>query len=478
MKWKVMLVFIVLLFCQNIYSQSITWQRTYDGPYVVDYGYEVLSALNNEFYLVGYLSNANDYAYVLKINAFGDTLWSRSIFAGNNGRVYSAANSTDGGCVFVIQQSDSLKIAKIDPAGNFVWVKGMNIPATIWEIKLVSDGGFLACGNQSLEGFIVKYNSIGDVVWYRQYQGGSGKSFQSVIEKVGEGYVLTGDVDLRPTIDSSKTLLTKIDYTGNVITEKYFGADKYSLGIKVVETNSNILIGGNCRYNELENRIFVLKLSQTFGLLQTLVFPISTYTDEFFDDFEVINSNRYVICNRLDTNQPIFQTHAKVRILDSNFNITHNWLSPSYGYSSFTSVIPLVNGDLIFGGTFEYYSVWTERGFDYYAARTDSNLNTSPFPPIGITSNSSIVPSEYFLCQNYPNPFNPETMIKYDIPKDAVVKVKVYDILGKQVFGLDEFKKAGSYELKFDGTNLASGIFFYSVEANGFKETKKMVLLK
>ncbi len=92
--------------------------------------------------------------------------------------------------------------------------------------------------------------------------------------------------------------------------------------------------------------------------------------------------------------------------------------------------------------------------------------------------NNTLSPRRFTLYQNYPNPFNPATMIKYDIPKDAVVKVKVYDILGKQVFGLDEFKKAGSYEVRFDGENLASGMYFYSVEANGFKETKKMVLLK
>lgn len=95
-----------------------------------------------------------------------------------------------------------------------------------------------------------------------------------------------------------------------------------------------------------------------------------------------------------------------------------------------------------------------------------------------VISHSNSIPYFSKLYQNYPNPFNPSTMIKYDMPKDAVVEIKIYDILGKQVFGLDEFKKAGSYEVRFDGTNLASGMYFYSVEFNGFKETKKMVLLK
>ncbi len=90
----------------------------------------------------------------------------------------------------------------------------------------------------------------------------------------------------------------------------------------------------------------------------------------------------------------------------------------------------------------------------------------------------SIVPKTYKLFQNYPNPFNPTTTIKYEIPKDAEVTIKVYDLLGREVFSINEYKKAGSYEVKFDGSNLASGMYFYSFEVNRYKDTKKMVLLK
>lgn len=94
-------------------------------------------------------------------------------------------------------------------------------------------------------------------------------------------------------------------------------------------------------------------------------------------------------------------------------------------------------------------------------------------------------PKTYKLLQNYPNPFNPVTNIKYEIPKDANVTIKVYDLLGREVFSITEFKKAGGYEVKFDGSNLASGMYLYSLEVRqagsstiGFKDTKKMVLLK
>ena len=88
------------------------------------------------------------------------------------------------------------------------------------------------------------------------------------------------------------------------------------------------------------------------------------------------------------------------------------------------------------------------------------------------------IPKRFALHQNYPNPFNPVTKIKYDIPKDELISLKVFDILGREVFSMSEFRKAGNYETVFDGSLLASGVYFYSLDANEFKQTKKMLLLK
>ena len=86
---------------------------------------------------------------------------------------------------------------------------------------------------------------------------------------------------------------------------------------------------------------------------------------------------------------------------------------------------------------------------------------------------------EYDLSQNYPNPFNPSTTIKYQIPKDGIVTLKVYDILGSEVVTLvNEEKVAGKYEVNFDASRLASGVYLYRIKVNDFYSTKKMVFLK
>jgi hypothetical protein len=85
----------------------------------------------------------------------------------------------------------------------------------------------------------------------------------------------------------------------------------------------------------------------------------------------------------------------------------------------------------------------------------------------------------YALDQNFPNPFNPTTHIKYQIPKAGNVVLKVYDILGSEIAKLvDEFKETGRYEVAFDASNLASGVYIYRLNVNDYNNVKKMVLLK
>ncbi len=88
-------------------------------------------------------------------------------------------------------------------------------------------------------------------------------------------------------------------------------------------------------------------------------------------------------------------------------------------------------------------------------------------------------PRTFVLSQNYPNPFNPTTQIKYWVPEQSYVSLKVYDLLGQEVATLFEgIRQPGNYEAKFDGSRLASGVYFYQLRANSFVETKRFMLLK
>ena len=101
---------------------------------------------------------------------------------------------------------------------------------------------------------------------------------------------------------------------------------------------------------------------------------------------------------------------------------------------------------------------------------------------IGIRNVSTEIPAKYYLGQNYPNPFNPSTDIRFQIPLSGEVSLKVYDISGKEVEVLVNDKlEAGEYIVRFDAGqygSLASGVYFYRLQAGDFSDTRKLILLK
>lgn len=101
------------------------------------------------------------------------------------------------------------------------------------------------------------------------------------------------------------------------------------------------------------------------------------------------------------------------------------------------------------------------------------------FENSNIQNTTNSIPSEFGLMQNYPNPFNPTTTIQYNLPSAGVVKIKIYNIQGREITTLlNEFKNAGSYSINFDGTNFSSGVYYYRIESNEFSQTKRMLLIK
>jgi hypothetical protein len=124
------------------------------------------------------------------------------------------------------------------------------------------------------------------------------------------------------------------------------------------------------------------------------------------------------------------------------------------------------NGNVYVTGTSSGFS-----GIDYLTVKYSQ--------PIGITPISTEVPEGFSLGQNYPNPFNPKTNVRIQMPKSGNVKLTVFDITGKEVkVPVSEYLAAGTYNIDFDASFLASGTYFYRMETVGFADVKKMILIK
>ena len=96
-----------------------------------------------------------------------------------------------------------------------------------------------------------------------------------------------------------------------------------------------------------------------------------------------------------------------------------------------------------------------------------------------IDENLVSTPTAFRLFQNYPNPFNPNTTIRYEIPDQGIVTLKLYDVLGREVSTLvNQNKSPGNYEIKFNGTSFSSGVYLYVLQVGRFVDIKKMLLMK
>ena len=128
------------------------------------------------------------------------------------------------------------------------------------------------------------------------------------------------------------------------------------------------------------------------------------------------------------------------------------------------------SGTLVGSGTY----VMPDSLNEFTAARVYLTYNNATDVEI---ENST--PEYYNLSQNYPNPFNPSTKIQYSIPSNQIVQLKIYDILGKEITTLvNKEQSAGTYEVNFNANNLTSGIYFYTIKAGNYTDTKSMILMK
>jgi hypothetical protein len=197
--------------------------------------------------------------------------------------------------------------------------------------------------------------------------------------------------------------------------------------------------------------------------------------------YDIINSSKFYRIEGLpnEFSFGVAYEDEDTKWVACNYNLFKfkNGLQSSFRHGFDLSYIGVIEID-------KYGNKWLASQYDWYNSgimvfREGGVILTS------IKDDDKNLSFNYNLSQNYPNPFNPSTTIKYSIPVETMhassehVILKVYDLLGREVAVLvNEAKQPSNYEVKFDGTNLPSGVYFYQLTAGDFVQTKKMVLLR
>ncbi len=192
---------------------------------------------------------------------------------------------------------------------------------------------------------------------------------------------------------------------------------------------------------------------------------INGNVNDISPDFTLTGNNNQVVADNIQTHTVNAGQLSEVR---KQFSISLTGLNNLQNIKASVNLAGLIPKPGVFaslGHIYDYRSLLST------AKQQSGNLT------------SSIEIKDYFL-QNYPNPFNPTTIIHYEIPNDGLVTLKIYDELGREVKTLvNQYQNKGKYDINFNASNLASGVYFYQLHAStgsaqSFISTKKLILLK
>jgi hypothetical protein len=449
---------------RDCYSQ-FTWQKTYRSPVVNgdDEAFDGCFADGSNFYAVGSAALGPPYLFVLKVDQFGDTVWTRTF---DDGRLLSVTPSGDYGCVFTGLRGSPFSI-KMSSAGNIIWDLTYN-NSEAHDITITNDSGFILCAG-IFTGYVCKIDTAGNLQWERNYTGVPLELY-TVELAIDGGYILGG----RKYVSGNwNAYLLKIDGAGNILWEKTY---VYEGSVKAIAKKDNGYVFISSVYVSPALRTVTLKTDIAGNLLLADTLLNNSLWDSY-PSIVGINNNKFIVSFHSDIPMTPIKG-SRIISIDSNLQVINELLlRPDTNSLNVYKVIKAPGStidDILCIGSAEPNSLGD---LDVYIARIDSSLNIPP--PISVTNLSNEIPGSFELFQNYPNPFNPTTNIKFSIPERSLVTVKIYNILGSEIKTLIYADMpAGNYSAQWNASGTASGIYFVVMQSGAVKLTKKMALLK
>lgn len=430
----------------NSGSGAQLWIQRYNTPVNgEDKAFGITVDRVNNIYVTGYITQLGTGAdiYTIKYKSTdGQPIWGQTIINPNinsEDRAFGIVVDSLGNNVYLCGylQNDTtgfdFTVASYDSTGVNNWVRKYNGTGNsddrAFGIIIDTDENILATGystgvSSGRDYTTIKYNTAGDTAWVRRFNG-------------------TGNSD-------DKAFGIVVDADGNSFITGYSTGDTTGTDYLTMKYNPAGTVQWSARYNGPANY-------QDTAL--ALCLPKNS---EFV--FVTGGSSNDTIQGRLDILTVKYNVESGAEGQFSRYNSTSNRNDAGVSIAADTS------GNVFVGG----YTQDTATGYDMLTEKFLLGELS-----IGINIISTEVPQGFKLYQNYPNPFNPSTKIKFDVRKSANVKITVYDVTGRQVGVIvNEVLRTGTYEMSLTANNLASGLYFYELVAEDYKEVKKMILVK
>ncbi len=412
------------------FTGDTLWTRTYGGT-DSDYSNSVAQTVDGGYIIAGTTHSFGEgevNIYLLKVDASGDTLWTRT-YGGTGGESgLSAQETSDGGYIITGSTSSygegyhDVYLIKTDSSGDTLWTKAYGgVDWEIgWSVQETSDGGYVIAGTThsfgegDLDVYLLKTDANGDTLWTKTFGGAEADRAYSITQTAEDGYLIAG-ITRSFGVDETDVYLIKTDASGDSLWTRTYGGIGYDVGLSIRQTSD-------------------------------VRFIITGFTNSFSED----NSDIYVI--KIDADG------------DTLWTKTYGGAENDQGFS----VTQTADGGYLVAGATRSFG---QGNYDVYLIRLTADQTDM--------EDRDALPIIFSLDQNYPNPFNVSTIILYSLPEATDVTIEIYNILGQQVAILfDGFQQAGEHTIVWDASDYPSGVYFVRLETTEKSTHIKMVLLK
>ncbi|NOS86614.1 MAG: T9SS type A sorting domain-containing protein [Ignavibacteria bacterium] len=493
-----------ILVTKHSNSGNLLWQYSFNGTgNSTDKAYGIVVDNSSNVYITGYTTRTGgniDYV-TLKLNSSGTLKWSKTYNGGasQEDKAWGIVVDASENC-FVTGTSKSSSSGKdcvtlkYNKDGVQIWAKTFDAEmhkddeATCIAMDSNGDiyvGGYGVFSSGNTDYLLIKYNISGTLKWSKNYNGPAEENDRAwgIVVDASDNVYITGESAGTNSKNDIATL--KYNSSGTLLWTSRFngteGHDDKAYGIVVDESSGSCIITGTSETNDRGIDIVTLKLNTSSG---------STAWQKTFDGTGHSNDIAYdIVISKSAVNRKVFitgTTRYGTSVQSENIVVlVYNMSGNLLRMNTYGGEAGLDDGA---------FGIAVDQNDNYYLAgymgvQSGANDLASSYDMVAVKYSGSglnsiikasgNIPEKFGLHQNYPNPFNPETKIKFDVAENTNVNIRIYDITGKQVSpALNSELKAGSYEFNFNASALSSGIYFYTLTAGSFTETKKMTLIK
>ena len=359
---------------------------------------------------------------------------------------------------------EDILLIKLDENGDSVWTKKIKFTTSDYAEQICQSSDnkyYISVHSQGMinGNRIIKTNSAGDTLWTKFYFSNS----ISILPSDDGGVLIS--VWIRQTDKPFKMI--KLDSDGFLVWGKSYVGDLEI--VKLIKTSDENLLVASQFFENSRQVIALTKFNQNGDSIYTITIGDSE-TEYFLTNISTNTINEIILSGYTYTDT-LYPTPEDGLIIKLNTNEEVEWGKIIGGIENeqLNEAIELSNGNYMGIGEIGPFSTIYK---DLWLVKLDSF-------PVNIKENIDNTPVSFKLVQNYPNPFNPRTIINYSIPEAGNVEMKVYDILGNEVATLvNETKAPGNYAIQFNASSIASGVYFYHIQAGQFSDTKKLILMK